>query len=231
MAKRVAIIQSSYIPWKGYFNIIKDVDEFVLLDDVQYTRRDWRNRNLIKTPYGPRWISIPVNVKGRFNLKINEVETAGNKWRMQHWNRISNAYKQAPFFKIYSEAFESLYLKDSETKLSIINYKFIVKINELLGITTPIRWSTEFDAPGSKNSRLVSICKCLGAEEYVSGPSAKSYLDESEFLKNGLLVRWVNYDGYVEYYQPYPPFRHDLTILDLIFNQGESSKDFFKTMI
>lgn len=231
MAKKVAIIQSNYIPWKGYFNIIKDVDEFVLLDDVQYTRRDWRNRNIIKTRYGLKWITIPVEVKGRFDSKINEVEAFGEEWRTQHWNQLSDAYKEAPFFELYKDVFKPLFLNDTEKKISIINYKFIVAINNLMGITTPIRWSSEFSTTQDKTNRLISICKSLNADEYISGPAAKSYLNEAEFHKHHIQVRWANYDGYKEYPQLYPPFVHGITILDLLFNQGENAKDFLKTSI
>lgn len=231
MTKKVAIIQSNYIPWKGYFNIIKDVDEFVLLDDVQYTRRDWRNRNLIKTRHGLKWITIPVDVKGRFDSKINEVETHGLEWRAQHWNQLVEAYREAPFFDQYKSIFQSLFIHDSENRLSIINYKFIATINALLGIKTPIRWSSDFETPSDKTNRLVYICKCLNADEYISGPAAKTYLNEDEFRKNHIQVRWANYDGYKEYPQLYPPFEHGVTILDLLFNQGESAKDFLKMSI
>ncbi len=231
MAKKVAIIQSNYIPWKGYFNIIKDVDEFVLLDDVQYTRRDWRNRNIIKTRHGLKWITIPVEVKGRFDSKINEVEAFGEEWRTHHWNQLSDAYKEAPFFELYKDVFKPLFLNDTEKKISIINYKFIFAINNLMGITTPIRWSSEFSTTQDKTNRLISICKCLNADEYISGPAAKAYLNEAEFHKHHIQVRWANYDGYKEYPQLHPPFVHGITILDLLFNQGENAKDFLKMSI
>jgi hypothetical protein len=231
MPKSIAIIQSNYIPWKGYFNIIKDVDEFVLLDDVQYTRRDWRNRNIIKTQHGLKWLTIPVNVKGKFDSKINEVETFGLEWRTQHWNQLTEAYREAPFFDQYKSIFQPIFINDSECRLSTINYKFITAINNLLGIRTPIRWSSDFDTPNDKTNRLVYICKCLNAEEYISGPAARTYLDEDEFRKNHIQVRWANYDGYKEYPQLHPPFAHGVTILDLLFNQGENAKDFLKKSI
>lgn len=231
MTKKIAIIQSNYIPWKGYFNIIKDVDEFVLLDDVQFTRRDWRNRNIIKTQYGLKWLTIPVDVKGRFESKINEVETFGTEWRTQHWNQLSEAYKEAPFFDFYKTIFQPLFLNDAESRLSIINYKFITKINDLLGIETPIKWSSDFEVPNDKTSRLVNICKCLNADIYVSGPAAQAYLNEDEFNKNNIKVKWANYQDFIEYPQLYPPFTHGVTILDLLFNQGERAKDFLKDSI
>jgi hypothetical protein len=228
MGKRVAIIQSNYIPWKGYFNIIQWVDEFVLLDDVQYTRRDWRNRNFIKTPAGLRWLTIPVNVKGKFSILINEVECDGSAWREEHWNKIREAYKNTRYFSVFSEYFESLYIEDSETNLSRINFKFIKLIKSLLKIDTPIRNSSEFESPQEKTERLVHICKALKAEEYVSGQSAKSYLRVDLFEENGIRVKWADYSDYPVYNQLHPPFNHNVSVIDLIFNEGPESGNFLK---
>jgi hypothetical protein len=231
MGKTVAIIQSNYIPWKGYFNIIKCVDEFVLLDDVQYTRRDWRNRNLIKTSSGLKWLSIPVNVKGQFTVCIKDVSTAGSDWRLDHWRQISSAYSKSAFFKSLAHHFEKLYLQDDEENLSAINLKFINLINSLLNITTPIRWSTEFDTPDEKMERLIHICKCLQADEYVSGAAAKTYLDVEKFQKNGIMVKWADYANYPVYNQLYEPFEHGVSIIDLLFNEGTQIHHLLKKKI
>lgn len=228
MAKSIAIIQSNYIPWKGYFNIIKCVDAFVLLDDVQYTRRDWRNRNLIKTSSGLRWLTIPVNVKGQRHIKIKDVDTAESEWRHQHWDQISQAYRKSLHFDTLKEPFEKLYLEDSETNLSQINFKFICLINRLLGIDTPIHWSMEFNAPEEKSARLLHICKCLDANEYISGPAAGEYLDVSMFEKNNVIVKWADYSGYPEYHQLFPPFDHGVSIIDLLFNEGKDINHLLK---
>lgn len=226
--KRVAIIQSNYIPWKGYFNIIRDTDEFVMLDDVQYTRRDWRNRNLIKTPHGLRWLTIPVSVRGNYYTQIKDVTVAGDEWRVQHWNLITEAYKGAKYFNEYREQFEELYLRDNETNLSRINLKFIQLTNAILKISTPLRWSMEFNAPNGKSERLLHICKELNATEYVSGPAAKGYLDEALFIQNGIHVCWADYGNYPEYTQLTRPFEHGVSIIDLIFNEGPRVHDYLK---
>jgi hypothetical protein len=131
--KKVAIIQSNYIPWKGYFDIINMVDEFIFLDEVQYTRRDWRNRNLIKTPRGLEWLTIPVQSKGNYTEPINNIKVAGSEWRMMHWNKIMVNYKKAEFFELYYDSFKQLYYKSDELFLSKINYAFIQLINKILG--------------------------------------------------------------------------------------------------
>ncbi len=120
--KKVAIIQSNYIPWKGYFDIINSVDVFILYDDMQYTRRDWRNRNKIITPKGLQWLTIPVAVKGKYYQKINEVEISDSSWAKKHWGSIVHNYHNAPYFKDYKNLFSSLYLGMDETSLSKVNY-------------------------------------------------------------------------------------------------------------
>ncbi|MFN4219965.1 MAG: WbqC family protein [bacterium] len=227
--KKIAIIQSNYIPWKGYFDVINMVDEFVILDDVQYTKRDWRNRNIIKAPNGLIWLTIPVEVKGKYFQKIKEVIIADNKWNKKHWLTLLHSYSKAKYFKEYKEFFEELYLNCKEKFLSEVNYKFITSINKLLGIKTKIRWSSEFYLAEGKNERLIQICKQAGASVYLTGPFAKNYLNENLFKENGIQVEWMDYNGYPEYNQLYPPFEHKVSIIDLIFNEGPNSTKFMKS--
>lgn len=228
--KKIAIIQSNYIPWKGYFDIINSVDEFILYDDMQYTRRDWRNRNKIITYKGMQWLTIPVEVKGKYHQKINETRISDPKWAKKHWATIIHNYHNAPYFDYYKELFENLYLGINETMLSQVNYIFITAINDIFGIKTTIRWSSEFDLVEGKTEKLLEICKSLGATEYLSGSSAKAYLDESLFIQNGICVKWVDYTGYPEYQQQHShPFQHGITILDLIFNTGEKAINYMKS--
>jgi hypothetical protein len=228
-SKKVAIVQSNYIPWKGYFDIINSVDEFILFDDVQYTRRDWRNRNLIKTANGLLWLTIPVEVKDKFDIPINQVTVAEPNWAKKHWTTLSQAYAKAPFFREYRPVFENLYLTMRETHLSRINYRFIQAINELLGIPTRITWSTDYGLTSGKNEKLASLCAQAGATEYLSGPAAKDYLDEAYFAAQGISVAWMDYSGYPEYGQLYPPFAHGVSVLDLLFTEGPRAKHFMKS--
>lgn len=227
MSKTVAIIQSNYIPWKGYFDIINSVDEFVLFDDVQYTRRDWRNRNKIKTPAGLKWLTIPVEVKGKFFQKIRETRIADDKWVKDHWNSIIHSYSKAACFAKYSQQFEKLYEDAGSLELlSDVNFLFIKAVCDVLEIETKLVWSSEFELKDDKTERLLSICQQTGATTYVSGAAAKGYLDVNAFEKEGINVHWFEYEGYPEYSQMHPPFDHYVSILDLIFNVGEDASKY-----
>lgn len=231
MMKKIAITQSNYIPWKGYFETIDTVDEFVLYDDVQYTRRDWRNRNQIKTPQGLFWLTIPVDVKGKYLQKINETCVSDAGWNVTHWKTIQANYAKAPFFKQHKDFFEELYLDCNETFLSKINFRFLSGICQLIKIQTPITLSSDYLLEGDKTERLLNICTQSGSTAYYSGPAAKSYLDEALFQSRGVEVRWSDFSGYPEYPQLFPPFDHAVSIIDLIFNVGaENTKFFFKNL-
>lgn len=229
MTKKLAILQSNYIPWKGYFDLINMVDEFILFDEVQYTRKDWRNRNRIKTRNGSMWLTIPVKVKGKYFQRIEDTVISDPKWYRRHWESIVHSYSKAGFFHIYRELFEDLYLTAKEKSLSDINYRFLTAICKLLEIHTKISWSADYNTAQGKTKRLVDLCKQAGASEYISGPAARSYIDEKLFKKEGVCVRYMDYSGYPEYNQLYPPFDHAVTILDLIFNEGPKTKKFMKT--
>ena len=227
--KKIAILQSNYIPWKGYFDLINMVDEFILYDDMQYTKRDWRNRNKIKTPNGLVWLTIPVEVKGKYFQKINETKVSEKDWAKKHWQCIFYNYKKSKYFKEYKDIFEELYLNCNEEYLSQINYKFIVTINKILGIKTKIRWSNEFELIDGQTEKLLSICKQCGADTYLSGPAAKNYFDDELAKKENIKVEWMDYSGYKEYEQQYSPFEQGVSILDLLFNEGINSSKFMKS--
>jgi len=223
--KTIAILQSNYIPWKGYFDIIRRVDEFVLYDDAQYTMRDWRNRNRVKTPTGTRWLTIPVR-KPASGSRIRDVHTLGDEWRAHHWGVLQNSYARAPAFRQCRERVEPLYLAGRETQLSAINRRFLEAVLELLGIETPLRWSWELELVAGRNERLIGICHQLGATDYLTGPAARSYLDADRFAAAGIRVHWMSYDGYPEYPQLHGEFEHSVSILDLLFHLGTRSRDY-----
>jgi hypothetical protein len=227
MKKKIAILQSCYIPWKGYFDIINSVDEFIIYDDVQYTKNDWRNRNLIKTPNGLKWLSIPVNSTS--TDKIKDVRVVDNIWRKKHWKSIIWNYSKTQFFKDYRTQFEQLYLNGDEEFISQINYTFLMCLIKILGIKTKISWSWKYSLEGDKTERLVNICKQAGAGVYLSGPSAQNYIQADKFVQEGILLEWMDYTGYREYRQLFPPFEHGVTILDLIFNEGPGATDYLKS--
>ena len=229
-SKKVAIIQSNYIPWKGYFDIINQVDEFILYDDVQYTRRDWRNRNKIKTPNGLHWLTIPVEVKWKYNQKIKDTKISEFSWEKKHWNAIKFHYINSKYFYELKDFFEELYLGYQEKYLSLLNYRFIIEINKLLNITTQISWSMDYDLSVVGNTeKLIHLCKQAKTNIYLSGSSAKNYMDEELFNEEGIRVEWIDYSNYPEYRQIYPPFEHKVSIIDLIFNEGENAQQFIKS--
>lgn len=229
--KKVAIVQSCYIPWKGFFDIIAGVDEFILYDDMQYTRRDWRNRNRIKTAQGVNWLTIPVEVKGRYFQKICETRISEPAWRENHWQNLWTNYRKAPFMALYKDVFEQLYLGSDEFFLSKINYEFIVAICKILHIETPITWAMDYKVEGSKTDRLVNLCRAANATHYLSGPSAQGYIESEKFFGESIELEYVDYAGYPEYRQLNGPFDHHVSIVDLLFNAGTDAPKFMKNVL
>jgi len=222
--KKVAIIQSNYIPWKGYFDVINSVDHFVLYDDVQYTRRDWRNRNKIKTASGTRWLTVPVCVSGKYFQAIKDTQVFEKGWAESHFDILRQSYLKAPFWSQYSNWLKVLYENAEKLSyLSEINLLFINAICKKLEIPTQITFSSCYELAPGKSEKLLSICTALNADVYISGPAAKNYLDDSIFNLSGIKVEWFEYGDYIPYSQIHPPFEHSVSILDLILNVGPES--------
>lgn len=229
--KRVAIVQSNYIPWKGYFDLIAGVDEFILYDDVQYTRRDWRNRNRIKTPTGAQWLTIPVEVKGKYLQRIRDVRISDRGWAATHWKTLAHHYARAAHFRALQPTVESWYDRVAALELlTEVNESLLRAVCDLLGIGTRITRSSDYavapDLPPT--DRLVALCQHAGARTYLSGPAARAYLDTAAFDAVGIGVEWKSYDGYPEYPQLHPPFDHAVTVLDLLFNTGAEARRYLK---
>lgn len=230
MSTRVAILQSSYIPWKGYFDIINMVDRFILFDDVQFTRRDWRSRNRIKSANGPIWLSIPTANKGRYLENIEDIRVADPLWCRRHWASIESAYRKAPHFTDHAEAVRDLYRRaEGVEMLSAVNHLFLEGLCGLLGIATTMNWSREFPVEGRKTDRLVALCRAVGASSYLSGPSARSYIEPEKFEEAGITLEYVDYSGYPEYDQLHGAFDHAVSVLDLLFMTGPKAGGFMKS--
>jgi hypothetical protein len=223
--KRVAILQSNYVPWKGYFDLIASVDEFVLYDDMQYTRRDWRNRNRIKTPGGLQWLTVPVQVKGRYEQTIRETLIDGAAWCESHWKALSLNYRRTPGFSATAAWLEPIY-RQPWTHLSVLNRALIEAVCQRLDIPTRLSNSWDYELQAERSERLASICEQAGASVYVSGPAARDYLDESVFAHRGISVEWFSYGPYPEYPQPWGAFEHGVSILDLLFCCGSEARRF-----
>ena len=224
--KKAAIIQSSYIPWRGYFDVIHDVDVFVFLDTVQLTKQDWRVRNRIKTRAGTKWRTVPI--VGGLKQRICDAKIAqndwqrGSRWRAQHRHALECEYARAPHFSEYAWLLDWLYGRKHEY-LSELNQGAIRLICKHLGIRTRLICATQLEPQGDKNERLVDILRKVGANMYLSGPSAQSYLDEEKFRKAGIEVRYKDYSDYPVYEQLHPPFDPFVTVLDLLFTCGPES--------
>jgi hypothetical protein len=219
--KKIAIIQSNYIPWKGYFDIIHDVDFFMFLDDVQYTNRDYRSRNKIKTNSGEIWLTIPLG-SNRDKL-INEVKFNDLSWRENHLRSIEQFYKKADYFSKYYDLIREYYYQKDWIYLSDFNQNFIKRFStEILEVKTTFQNSADFNVDEKKLNKIIGLLEAVDAEYYISGPLAKNYIDENEFSKRNIQLHYKDYSGYPEYPQLFPPFSHYVSILDLLFNVGDN---------
>lgn len=232
MPKTVAILQSCYIPWKGYFDIIGLVDHFIIYDDMQYARRHWHNRNRVMTREGPAWLTIPVNSKGKYLQNIDEV-TVSEPWAERHWKTIQSNYARAPFMGRYREWLRGLYEEaDRLERLSEINALFLRAIAGELGLHTTFSWSSDYySVEGRKTDRLLALCRAAGADSYLSGPSARNYLEGHKFADADIAVEWMDYSGYPEYPQLHATFEHGVSIIDLLFNIGVDARRYMKSPI
>jgi hypothetical protein len=225
---RVGIIQSNYIPWRGYFDFIDDVDLFIFHDDLQYTKGDWRNRNKIKTPNGLVWLTVPVRYHKTDQIICETPIDDSQSWCKKHINQIIANYSKAPFFHHYADEFFAIIKQKFET-ISDLNVMLTRWIMEKLSITTPLRMSSEFEPAGTKTDRLIDILKKVGATIYLSGPSAKDYLETEKFAEACIELEYKSY-VYREYLQLWGQFEPTVTILDLLFNCGEHSRDYLKSL-
>lgn len=217
--KSVVVLQSNYIPWKGYFDLIRDADVFFFYDDVQYTKNDWRNRNRIKTSSGAQWLTIPIGAHA--DALIHQVLLPDPAWQIKHWKTLRQNYQKSPYFKLYETFFEDVYLGSRWSSLSELNQSLIRRISgNFLGLKTEFRDSRELSLVGQKQDRLLHLLLQAGATRYISGPAARSYIDPERFSSSGLELIWKDYSGYPEYPQRFPPFEHGVSILDLLFQVG-----------
>ena len=224
--KSVAILQSNYIPWKGYFDMIAAVDEFVLFDDAQFTKNDWRNRNRIKTSNGLLWLSVPVGSK--IHRPVRDVQIADSNWKENHWKSISSNYGRAAHFDAVSTVLKDVYLSKKFVSLSALNREILQVICNYLGIETVLSNSWDYELCDGQTERLVHLCQQAGASKYISGPAAADYIDANQFRDAGIELCWFDYQGYPEYPQLWGDFVHEVSILDLLFNCGPDSATYMK---
>lgn len=219
------ILQPSYIPWRGYFHQIAKADLFIFYDDVQYDKRGWRNRNRIKTPNRTRWLTIPVHSKGAQieSIPICDIKISWEKnWAQDHWRTIQTSYAHAPFFSTYRSIIEGFYQQQPEF-LADFTIDTTMQLTRLLGNDkTQFLRSSSLKVSGTKTDRLLAVLKAVGATHYISGPSARDYIDNNKFVEAGISLEYMQYD-YQPYDQLYPPFDPQVSILDLLFMTGPNA--------
>ena len=223
-ARRIAILQSCYLPWKGYFDIIGSVDVFVIYDDVQYSKNHWHNRNLVKTASGTTWLTIPVSKADSAFQPIDTV-TIPHPFAEKHWRTIRQTYARAPFMAEVETLLYPLYERAADmTLLTDVNVLFLKAISAHLGFDTRFVRSSDLQAGGGQTERLINICRQLGGTRYLSGPAAASYIRQEEFDAAGIALEWMDYSGYRSYRQLYGDFVPAVSIVDLLLNTGPQAR-------
>ena len=224
---KVGVIQSNYLPWRGYFDLIDDVDLFIFYDDVQFTKNDWRNRNRIKTAQGAAWLTVPVRHLTSTQLIFETEIDDSRPWRSKQLKNLVQWYGQTPYFADYFPALSAL-LEAPCQNLAALNHSLCFWLMRELGIATPVQHSRNYRLDGARGDRLLSLLRQAGASSYLSGPSARSYLDEDAFRQNGIQVLYKTYD-YPAYPQAWGPFIGEVTVLDLLFNTGPDARLYLKS--
>lgn len=233
MSKTVAIVQSNYLPWRGYFDLMRRCQVFVLYDVVQYTRRDWRNRNIIKTRSGPHWLTVPVQNDCRDTTAIDEVKVADPRWAAKHIETLRHSYRRAAAYAEVSPwLFGLLESAADEPLLSGVNARLLREIAVRLGIQSTIVTCTDLLPRDTllgldRAARLIALCEAAGATRYLSGPAAKAYVDEAQFEARGIDLSWMSYDGYPAYPQLWGAFAPQVSIIDLLLNTGAAAASYF----
>jgi hypothetical protein len=230
MARTIVVTQSNYLPWRGYFDMFRSADEVILLDSVQYTRRDWRNRNQIKTASGLAWLTVPVEVSGRYHQAVDETRIAGAGWADQHRRAIDLAYRKAPHFAAQGAWLSALLGEAARhARLTDLNEELLRALCGRLGITVPIGRCTEVLeraalAAMDPSERLAALAEARGATRYLTGPAARAYLDPAPFVARGIEVAWMSYAGYPDYPQLWGAFEPRVSIVDPLLNLGEAAQ-------
>ncbi len=219
----LAAHQPQYLPWLGYFHKMARCDVFVYLDDVQYKKREFQNRNRIRTKDGWQWLTVPVMTKGNYTQDIRDVVLEpGSEWTHDHWLALQLAYAKAAHFQSVAPGLEAFY-KRPWTKLGEMCEAQIDFHRRQFGIDTPLRRSSELGITTMKSQRLVDLCKALGADVYLSGQGARDYLDGDLFARAGIKVVFQEF-RHPEYAQAYRGFQSHLAAVDLLFNHGPASR-------
>lgn len=224
--KKIAILQPNYIPWKGMFDLASRVDVFVFYDDVQYTTKDWRNRNTVKSPSGPVWLTVPVLSKGRRGqLVCDALIDIDSSWQEKHFKTLVSCYSKAPFFRQHVGLIEDILMSrrwDRIADLDIYATKLLAKALQI-----EVEWvrASDLAQGGSKTGeKVLNICDQLGCDYFLNGPSSRAFMDEGLFIQRGVTLDFMEY-SYPEYPQLFGPFIHQVSVLDVLFNCGPDARE------
>ena len=219
---KIGILQPGYLPWLGFFEQMHSTDLFVILDDVQYDKKSWRNRNKIRTKDGWIWLTVPVITKGAFSQKTKDVMINNDiPWQRKHLKSLETNYKKASYYKDYMVFFQELYSKKWEYLVEL-DMAIIQFIKEQLNITTKLTFSSSLEVSGNKNEKILNICKKVGAAALYDGASAENFIDKNLFSKEGVALEFQQYNHpvYPQLFQPFIPY---MSVIDLLFNCGQQS--------
>ena len=224
---RLAVLQSNYIPWKGYFDLMAAADLFIVYDSVQYTKNDWRNRNILVSKSGPVWLTIPINTAGRADQPINAATIGDPRWARKHWQTASQLLARRPSFHLFEHEWATWFTEAAEmTHLHDVNVYLLRKIADQLDISTPITDDSEYElVHDSPTGKLVQLCELVGASRYLTGPAGLNYLELDQFRAKGIGVDVIDYGHYPTYPQLSKEFVHGVSVLDLLANTGTAAVD------
>ena len=216
--------QPHYLPWLGYFDKIASADRFIVLDRVQFKKNDYQNRNRIKGPNGPLWLTVPVLTKGRNAQRLCDVEiNSRQRWQRKHWRSLEISYGKAPYWEELAGGLRSFY-EQEWTRLVDLNLALLRHLLQVLGIATPLLLESEMGSLGTSSQRLVHLCRQAGASCYLAGAGGRAYMDDGCFATAGLAVNYQQFQ-HPSHRQQYMKqgFVSNLCVLDLLFNEGPKS--------
>ena len=227
---KVVITQPTYLPWIGYFDLIAQADVFIVLDDVQFEKQSWQQRNRIKTTAGLQWLTVPVKFRGRLNQLIREVEIREPDFWHVHVRAIELAYRRAANFEKYFPVVSDILQRLSDGKLLDLNVSLLRWLLEELNIKTPLVLASSLSLTGKRTEHLANLCQAVGAKEYLSPRGSSAYLlqEGDLLLQRGVEVRFQNYQHPV-YQQLFGDFQPFACVLDLLFNEGHSAIEIIRS--
>lgn len=227
---KIAINQPTYLPWIGYFDLIDQVDLFVVLDNVQFEKQSWQQRNRIRTPSGLQWLTVPVKFRGRLGQLIKDVEIRDSEFWGNHLRAVELAYRRSPHFDRYFPALKQHLEAMCGGLLVDLNLTLLHWLTEVLGIRTPLVKASTLEQSGKRTELLGNICDVVGAKQYISPLGSAAYLlSEQEILhRRGIEIFFQNYEHPV-YRQMFAPFEPFGSVIDLIFNEGDQALEVLRS--